>query len=148
MADETVELALEFQAEPNAADAQVVADGLLSVLAADLGAPRREPFALILRRQDDSVAGGLVGKVLFSDLHVDQLWLHESARCHGHGRRLMEEAEAHGVRQGCASAYLNTMSSTVLEFYLEIGFYELGRVKDFPVGHTVYFLRKDLGGAS
>ena len=102
------ELALEFQAEPNAADAQVVADGLLDFLAADLGTPRREPFALVLRRQDDSVAGGLAGKVLFNDLHLDQLWLHDK----------------------------------------EIGYYELGRVEDFPVGHTVYFLRKDLGGAS
>jgi len=142
--DEQEELALQFQAQPNAADARVVAEGHQEVLAAQVGSRRREPFALILRRKGGTVAGGLLGKVLFDDLHIDQVWLHESIRGRGYGRRLMEEAEAHAAGEGCRRAFLNTMSTEALSFFEHVGYYEIGRIANFPVGRTVFFLRKDL----
>lgn len=142
------ELTLDLQSPPDPADIKVVAAGLDEVLAAELGSRRREPFAVTLRRSEGSLAGGIVGKVLFGDLHIDQLWLHESARGRGQGRRLMEAAEAHGVRAGCRIAFLNTSLPEAVEFYLRMSYFEIGRVADFPVGHTLYFLRKDLEGGT
>jgi ribosomal protein S18 acetylase RimI-like enzyme len=137
-------LELEFQAQPDPADARAVGEGLHGVLSAQLGSRRREPFAFILRNGEGSVGGGLVGKLLFDDLHVDQLWLDESFRGMGYGRELMERAEAHATAEGCYRVFLNTMSTEVLGFYERLGYFEIGRVEDFPVGHTVFFLRKDL----
>jgi hypothetical protein len=49
------------------------------------------------------------------------------------------------VRRGCNNALVETLSFQALDFYHKQHYVIVGETKDFPAGHTEYFLHKKLG---
>jgi GNAT superfamily N-acetyltransferase len=105
------------------------------------------PLHVLLRDEAGAPVGGLTGGTFWGWLHIELLWLPEAARRQDLGTRIMAAAEEEARRRGCHHAYVDTLSFQALPFYLKLGFVEWGRLKDFPVGHTRYFLRKAIAGA-
>lgn len=64
----------------------------------------------------------------------------------GLGTRLLALAEEEGIKRGCISAYLDSMSFQAPDFYLKRGYEIWGELEDFPVGHRRTFLQKKLAG--
>jgi GNAT superfamily N-acetyltransferase len=83
------------------------------------------------------------GGVLF----VRILWVAQALRGQGHGRRLLEMAERRAAERGCRHVFIDTFSFQAPGFYEKRGYVIYGQADDWPVGHTHYFLRKDLPGA-
>ena len=138
------DLSLEFKPRQDPNEVQALAEGFHSALSAQLGSDRRDLFSLVLRGGDGSVVGGLLGKILFRDLHVDIVWLHETVRGRGYGRDLLLEAEAYGRQEGCEKVVLNTMRKGVVRHCQRLGYQIMARIDDFAMGQPVFFLRKDL----
>jgi GNAT superfamily N-acetyltransferase len=106
------------------------------------------PLVILLSDpESDEIVGGLHGSTLFSYLHVDLLFVPESMRGIGMGRKLMMQAETEAVRRGCHAASLDTFSFQARGFYERLGYSVFGILDDCPPGHSRFYLTKRLGGS-
>ncbi|HMA74510.1 MAG TPA: GNAT family N-acetyltransferase [Xanthobacteraceae bacterium] len=103
------------------------------------------PLVILLSDPEtDEIVGGLYGSTLFSYLRVDLLFVPESMRRDGVGRRLMTQAEAEAIRRGCHAAVLDTFSFQARGFYERLGYSVFGILNDCPPGHSRFYLTKRL----
>jgi len=110
------------------------------------GAPTRDVRALsvIARDSASNVVGALLGRTVWGWLQVKELWVDESHRRKGIGRRLMAAAEQVAIERGCHGVYLDTFDFQAAPFYRRLGYSSIGSLEDFPLGHTRFFLQKRL----
>jgi GNAT superfamily N-acetyltransferase len=110
------------------------------------GGPRNaQPLLVLVSHPDnDEVLGGLYGATVYGQLKIELLYLPESMRGHDVGRKVMEMAESEAERRGCDAAWLETFSFQARGFYERLGYVVFGSYGDFPVGHTLYFMKKAL----
>jgi GNAT superfamily N-acetyltransferase len=101
------------------------------------------PLAILVTHLETAeILGGLSGETMFSHLHVDLLFLRESLRRNGIGRRLMNDAEREAIRRGCRGAWLDTDSFQARELYERLGYTIFGTIDDYPPGHSRIFLKR------
>lgn len=105
-----------------------------------------EALHILIRANDGTVMGGLLGGSWWGWLYISILWVHEDLRGQDFGTDLMRAAEHEGLRRGCHAAFVDTHSFQALDFYLKLGYTVFGELPDFPPGYTRYFLRKPLTG--
>jgi len=137
---------IRISSEPMASDAhaQYVRDGLSLYNVGRTGQDYWRPVKLFVRDGTGLVRGGLLGDIWGGWLEVKILWLEESLRGAGLGRRLMETAEAEARRTSCRYARLDSHSFQAPDFYKALGYEEFGRLKDSPLGYEQIFLWKHL----
>ena len=92
----------------------------------------------------DEVLGGLWGGSAYSHLHIDLLYLHEDLRGAGLGRQLMAQAEQEAIQRGCHTVWLDTFTFQARSFYERLGYTVFGTLRDYPPGHSRFFLKKSL----
>jgi GNAT superfamily N-acetyltransferase len=97
---------------------------------------------LITDRETNEVLGGLWGGTSYGFLHIDLLFVPESTRGNGTGRRLMSQAEEEAIRRGCRGVWLDTFSFQARGFYEKLGYTVFGELDDNPPGHSRFFLKK------
>jgi GNAT superfamily N-acetyltransferase len=137
---------IRIVSDPHASESlkQVVVDHLDTYNVAVTGFREYSPVNLFLRDAGDEVVGGLLGWIWGGVLYVRILWVSETLRGRGLGRRLMETAERRAVERGCRHVYLDTFSFQAPSFYEKLGYQTYAKAEDWPVGHAHHFLRKDL----
>ena len=113
-------------------------------LPAGVGPFRPVPFAFALRSGRGEIEGAVTGRSVWDWLYVHYLWVSDRCRGGGRGTRLMQAAEAHAEKRGCMGVWLSTYSFQAAAFYRKLGYLELGRIADFPTGHTRLFYQKRL----
>jgi GNAT superfamily N-acetyltransferase len=103
-------------------------------------------LAILLSHPDsEEIMGGLYGTTAFSHLWIELLFVPESMRGAGIGRKLMMLAEAEAVQRGCRAVALDTFSFQARGFYERLGYSVFGTINDCPPGHSRFFLTKRLG---
>ena len=111
---------------------------------------RREanrPLVILLSDPDsDEILGGLHGATMFSYLWIDLLFIPESMRGIGIGRKLMAQAEAEALHRGCHAVTLDTFSFQARGFYERLGYSVFGILDDCPPGQSRFYLTKRLAG--
>jgi ribosomal protein S18 acetylase RimI-like enzyme len=75
---------------------------------------------------------------------IEWLWVEESRRGSGLGRRLMLAAEREALVRRCAVVRVNTHTFQAPDFYRALGYEEVGRAHDAPVAHGEVFFAKRL----
>lgn len=90
----------------------------------------------------EEIVGGLWAETMFGHLHVNLLFVPETLRRTGIGRRLMGDAEAEAIRRGCRGAWLDTYSFQARGFYERLGYSLFGTIEDHPPGHSRFFMKK------
>ena len=103
-------------------------------------------LAIIVRDDHAAVIAGLYGWTWGGCCEIQTLWVHERWRRHRLGTRMMEAAEGEARTRGATQMVLSTHSFQAPEFYGRLGFVEIGRVEDYPAGHSSIYLRKTLRG--
>lgn len=103
-----------------------------------------EKFNFVLKDEDGSILGGLVGHTDWDCFFVDVLWVDESLRGQGKGQELMQKAEAFAREKGCTFMRLETYSFQAPEFYKKLGFKEMGKLENFPKGFSHFYMYKQL----
>lgn len=100
----------------------------------------------VLARCETSSAliGGLLGHTHWRWLSISQLWVAEEYRGKGFGAKLLALAEEEAIARNCFGVLLDTFDFQALDFYLKLGFEVFAKLDNFPVGHTRYYLRKNL----
>lgn len=138
---------ITLEANTSSDDLKAVHDGLSAYNRSQLGFDAGDVFQmlnLIVRANDGTVVGGLLGETFWDWLHINILWLREDLRGQDLGSDLMGMAEAEALKRGCHSVFVDTMSFQALPFYEKLGYTVWGQLEDFPPGHTRYFLKKQL----
>lgn len=136
---------LERQEEPVPQDqSQVLFDGISEDAAKKKGMERMQPFRVYIKDSNQSVVGGATGTTLYGCLYVDMLWVVESIRNRGFGKKIMEEAEKIARERKCTFATLNTMDWEALSFYEKLG-YRIEFIREgYAKASKMYMLRKEL----
>lgn len=135
---------IELCAGTGEAEAARISAGLREFNRSQIPDRHYAPLVFTLSKADGEFAGGLVGHAAYGWLFVDLLWVADSARGKGQGRRLMLAAEEEARKLGCRNAWLDTFSFQARGFYERLGYTVFGELEDFPAGHKRYFLRKPL----
>jgi N-acetylglutamate synthase-like GNAT family acetyltransferase len=117
--------------------------GLIAFNARAVGKSKYKSLTITLR-QGKEIVGGLAGATWMGWLFIDLLWISDKYRGKGHGRMLMKRAEAEALKRGVQNVFLNTFSFQAPGFYKKLGYKEFGKLKNFPAGHTRYWLAKAL----
>jgi GNAT superfamily N-acetyltransferase len=125
---------------------KAIAEPLAEFNNSRIGKPETyRPLVILLSDPETAeIVGGLYGSTLFSYLRVDLLFVPESMRRNGIGRKLMAEAEAEALRRGCHGASLDTFSFQARGFYEKLGYSVFGIINDCPPGHSRIYLTKRL----
>jgi GNAT superfamily N-acetyltransferase len=79
-------------------------------------------FALILTDNTGKVVGVLNAFTAFSEVYIDDMWIHKSERKKGYGRVLIQTLEDHFEGKGFNNINLVTSSFQAPEFYRKCGF--------------------------
>ncbi len=135
---------LTVTADPDSADVQTIEDGLMAYNLRHAPPENYRRLVVLLRAEDGTLCGGIIGNTWWDWLRIDVLWVDERVRGQGWGTSLMQAAEAEAIRRGCHHTFLDTMSFQALPFYLKLGYTVFGQLDDLPVGHSRYFLQKVL----
>jgi GNAT superfamily N-acetyltransferase len=131
---------------PSDAERHAVGGGLSRFNDAVTGIADRRPLAVLVRtrRPDQGIIGGLIGRTSLGLLFITEMFLPESLRGGGIGRRIVTTAEDEARRRGCIASVLYTISFQAPGFYQRLGYSEFGRVECLPPGTARIFMRKDL----
>ena len=137
---------ITFSAAPSDEDLQALQKGIEAFTENHIGEDDRRELAFFLKDDQGTVFGGVKGSYgNYGWLWIDTLWVSEELRGKGYGTKLMTRIENEAMSNGCTNAYLNSFSFQAVEFYKKIGYSVFGEMKDFPVGHSVNSLSKQLG---
>jgi GNAT superfamily N-acetyltransferase len=135
---------LSLETPPHPEDARLIEQGLLNYNRQFVEVDGYQRLAIILRDENQTLFGGLLGDLYWNWLHISILWLDESVRGQGYGSQMLKLAEEEAARRGCHGVNLDTMSFQALAFYERYGYTIFGVLEDHPIGHTRYFLKKKL----
>lgn len=81
-------------------------------------------FALVLINETQSPVGVINAFTAFSEVYVDDMWVHSSSRGKGYGRKLLQALEDHYEGKGFNNINLVTNAFNAPEFYKKCGFTE------------------------
>jgi GNAT superfamily N-acetyltransferase len=135
------ELSVVFE-PANEAAKLFVTDGIANYNIATTGLAAYYPVGYFLRSKDDEILGGLHGAIWGKWLYIKIFWIAEPARGKGYGRQMLSRAEAYAVERDCIGAHLETFSFQARPLYEKLGYAVFGEIRDYPPGHTFYFMKK------
>jgi GNAT superfamily N-acetyltransferase len=101
-----------------------------------------KPLGVFVRDRE-SVVAGLVGETYCGWLFIRYLWVSDSLRGQGIGRKLMGEGEDRASGRGCHSAWVDTFSFQAPGFYRKLGYEVFGEL-DWSPDRKRFFLQKRL----
>src|SRR5262249_23751899 len=96
---------------------QAVMEGLKSFNAGIIGRDHPRKLAVIVRDGDGQVVAGVLGETKWDWMYIGWLWVEESYRMKGIGKRLMQHAEREAKAMGCHHAHLTTLDFQAKAFY-------------------------------
>ncbi|MEH7013258.1 GNAT family N-acetyltransferase [Neobacillus niacini] len=107
-----------------------------------------EKINLIIRNENNQILGGLLGHIDWKCFHIDILWVDDTLRGKGQGKKLIQHAEEIAYEKGCNLMRLETYSFQAPDFYMNLGFEVLGKLENFPEGFDHYYFYKRLNNSS
>lgn len=112
-----------------------------------VGGNARSVFAVV--RDGGVLVAGACGRTEYGRLFVSSLWVGESLRGQGIGRRILEELEGEAVARGCMDALLDTLLPENVEFYARCGYTVIASIPRYvgPFCRTILVKQLARGGA-
>lgn len=133
-----------FEPNPHPQEIDALGQGINAFSVPAVGPSNRIYLTYFVRGDDGEILAGVHGNMDWGWLYVSALWVDESLRGTGLGRRLMAQIEAAALDQGCTQAYLQTMSYQAPGFYAKLGYTVFAELEGIPPPHKCIFLRKVL----
>jgi GNAT superfamily N-acetyltransferase len=133
---------------PDDAARNAIGNGLADYNAEQVGYRDSQPLAVLVRDAGGKTLGGILGRTSLGLLVLDLVFLPKELRGHDLGSHMLRLAEEEGVRRGCRSAMLFTISFQAPGFYQRHGWHEFGRIPCDPPGTSRIFMTKALPPAA
>jgi ribosomal protein S18 acetylase RimI-like enzyme len=109
-----------------------------------LQSDRTDTIQLFLKNSKGQTIGGIIANQCWPTLEIHGLWVDESYRKQGNGKKLIQEAEKRARVKDCKQVMVNTMDFQAPGFYRELDYELCAECKGYVEGHSLYFFRKQL----
>lgn len=129
---------------PETQDFEVLKLGLTNYNESFTGSVLREKVSSFVKDESGVVVGGILGEINWNWMHIQGLWVDEAFRKDGWGSKLIENLEQYALSKSIANIRLETTTFQALDFYLKLGYSVFGELPNMPLGHTSYFLQKQM----
>jgi ribosomal protein S18 acetylase RimI-like enzyme len=130
--------------DPSPEDTQFVEDQINAHNTVRTGRRDFRPLGVFLRDDQHNIVAGLSGFTWAGWLEIKFLWVRDDLRGRGHGRRLIEAAEAEARARRCQHVWLDSYTFQAPTFYQRLGYQVFGTLQDYPPPHGRVFLTKTL----
>ena len=117
---------------------------LIAINEGHAGPLRPYPFALSVRDKSGTLVAGLKGLVFWNALRIDLLWVDAAHRGKGHGVSLMRRAEEVARERACEVAFVSTFDFQAPDFYVKLGYTDIGELPGVPEGSRLRWFSKRL----
>jgi ribosomal protein S18 acetylase RimI-like enzyme len=102
-------------------------------------------ISCMLRNEEGEIIAGITGKINWYSLHIDFLWVDESLRGKGYGKKLLDNIEKTALENKCRLIQLDTFSFQAPGFYQKCDYKIVGIIDGHPnKDHKQYYLEKKL----
>jgi len=132
---------------PTEADNAAVREGIVAFNEKILG-ERDKVFSIFLKNDQELVFGGIQAFLGTESIYIDLLWVEGSLQKQGYGTKLLDAAEREAIKNGCTFSLVDTWDFQAEEFYLKKGYVRIWELKNYWLGHSKIFLRKNLRQSS
>ncbi len=102
------------------------------------------PVAFFVKTNEGEILGGLLGQIWARWLYITTLAVRERFRGRGYGTKLLARAEQYALESGCTNAWLSTFSFQARPLYEHLGYRVFGQLEDYPEGHSLFFMTKQI----
>ena len=128
--------------EAKTSEADELVAGVRQFNEQQVGPGNSKPLIVLARAEDGSLLGGVSGRTIYDHFLIEVVWVADTCRGKGVGKRLMALAEGKARERGCVAAQVDTLSFQAPEFYGKLGYEVIGKIEGFPAGHDRYFFLK------
>lgn len=123
----------------------IIGEGLDDFNIDTAGIQDRQTLAIVIKdAESGKVLGGMLGRSSLGLLFVELFYLPKELRGSGLGSKILRQFEQEGIRRGCSSAVLYTLSFQAPDFYAKHGWQRFGEVPCLPEGSSRVFMSKRL----
>mgnify|MGYP000379004380 CR=1 FL=1 len=123
----------------------VIKDGVRNYNAPYFGSNRLKSFTIYIKNIESNIIAGLIGSYREKRyLHIDLLWVEETLRDRGLGKKLILKCEEFSKINGCSYIQLDTFDFQARPFYEKLGFECVGTIPQWTEGRDCYFMKKTL----
>lgn len=137
---------IHFDLHPEKEIEDTILNGLIAYNANHLPDGERIKIACYARNESGGIVGGLKGEIYTNTLFIAHFWIDEECRGEKLGSKLLNKVESEVREKGVTDIYLDTFSFQARDFYLKVGFTEVGKYSGFPAkGIDKYFFQKHIG---
>ena len=135
---------IQFVEKPDDTVWEVVGGGIDNFNIGIAGPYQGTRICYVLYAPDEQVVGGVIADTYWDWCFISLMFVKDELRGRGFGGQLLELAEELARQRGCKNVYLDTFSFQAPEFYKKYGYRVFGELKDFPPGHSRFFMTKEL----
>jgi len=136
------EFAWVLNERPNEKDVQMLRQHLRDFNMTRANSHEGYGIAIFLRDDKDQMVAGISGWLWGECLEIDYLWVQESIRAQGIGKRLVLALEEAAVIRGCRQITLETFSFQAPEFYQKLGYSVFGVIEGFGNRYRKFYMQK------
>jgi GNAT superfamily N-acetyltransferase len=101
-------------------------------------------IAIFLRDEQHQMVAGISGWLWGECLEIDYVWVQETLRGQGIGKRLLITMEEAVIKRGCRQITLETFSFQAPEFYQNLGYNIFGVIEGFGNRFRKFYMQKRL----
>lgn len=127
---------------PDTSDDKVIRNGIVD-FNAQIVKEKSSHFSVFAKDDAQIIGGALIWE--HSDaLYIDVLWCNEKYRKQGIGTKIITMIDGVAKNKGLPKIFVDTYAFQAQDFYKKHGFYCIGIVPEYMLGHDRIFMRKDV----
>ena len=128
--------------DPDISDNKVIRDGIVNFNSHIIN-EKATHFSVFAKEGAQIIGGALIWE--HSDaLYIDVLWCNEKYRNQGVGTKIITLINGAAKNKGLCKIFVDTYKFQAQDFYKKQGFYCIGIVSEYLLGHDRIFMRKDV----
>lgn len=128
--------------KPNASDDKIIREGIVNFNSRIIN-EKATHFSVFAKKEGQIVGGALIWE--HSDaLYIDVLWCDKNYRRKGVGTKLIIMIDSVAVNKKLSKIFVDTYAFQAQAFYQKQGFYCIGTIPQYLLGHDRIFMKKDI----